>query len=254
MAKKIKVSRKKIKQPDEFQTFTDRAFKYFNENKQISYSVIGGAILALVLASGISYTVKTRRAKADRLLIEAFSIINAPLAGQMTQASLLQGGRNYSTGKERAEEAIKKLTEVSDQFGSGEAGIEARFHLGEAYFEKGDYAGAIASYQDFLKHPGKNASVAEFLQDPAYLGLAKAYYGAGDFANAEQYFQKVIDAKLDAYLAEADLGLARVLIKKGEPDKAKEKLKLIMESYPGSIYDQLAKIELNNLSGAEAVK
>ncbi len=255
MAKKIKVSRKKIKQPDDFLTFTDRAFKYFSENKAVTFCVIGGAILAMALAVGISYTVTTRRDKADRLMLDAFSILNTPLAGKLTQQSILGGAKNYSTDKERAQEAITKLNEVIKQFGSGSVGLEARFHLGEVYLSEGNYPLAISSYQDFLKRLGTVESAGnKIMREPALLGLGKAYYSSGDLKNGELYLQKVIDSKSDAYLAEANLGMARVLIQKGEPGLGREKLDWISKTYPGSIYDQLAEIEKNNLAGAKPSK
>jgi len=251
MAKKIKVSRKKIKQKDEFITFTDQVIDWFNKNRNLAYGIIGGAVLALALLSFVNYMVRSRRAQADRLLVEAFSILNTPLASELTQASILQGAKNYSTQEERADEAIKKLSEVIKRFGRSGAGLEARFHLGEVYLSKRDYAKSLEAYQEFLKHLGAGSSSAAILEVPAYLGMAKAYYSSGDLKNAQIYFQKVLDSKQDAYLAEATLGLARVLINTGKNDEAKEKLEMLSKNYPGSIYDQLAKIEMSKLSSGE---
>ncbi len=251
MAKKIKVSRKKIKRPDEFLTFTDQVIKYLNEHKNLSLGVLGGLVAALVITNVITYTLKTRKANADKLLVEAFAILSTPLSNELSSNPVLKGSKSYASGDERSDEAIKKLSEVIKQFGNREAGMEAKFHLAEAYLNKGDYAHALSSYQDFLKElAGK--PTGKFLEYPAYLGMAKAYYQTNDNKNAELYFQKVLDSKQDAYSAEANLGQARILIKDGQVDQAREILDNLIKTYPGSIYDQLAQIELGNLAGTNA--
>jgi len=248
MAKKIKVSRKKIKKPDEFVTFSDRAFKYISQNKNVAFAVISGIIIALLAFSMINYSLKTRRAKAEALLAEAFSILNTPLAGQLSQEQALQSAKSFASSQERNKQAISKLNEVVQKFGRNQAGMEARYHLGETYFVDGNYQASLSAYEDFLKQLKSAKPAAQFLEYSAYLGIAKDHYQLGNYEKANENFQKVIDQKEgSSYKPEAMLGLARSLIKLKKYDDAREKLEALIQTYPGSIYEQLAKLEQANV-------
>jgi len=255
MARKIKVSRKKIRRPDEFLTLSDRLFKYISENQNIAYGVVGGVVLLLLVINLGIYTFKTRQAGADLLLNEAFSVLDTPLAAEMTQEQILKGAKSFSSNEQRNQEAIAKMGEVVKKFGSSEPGLEARYHLGALYYNSRDFNNSISNFEGFVKELKGRGPDFEYLEYSAYLGMAKGYFEMGDYAKADEYYQKVLDSKkADAYNAEAMLGAARSLIKLEKYDQAKEKLIAIVGTYPGSIYQELAGLELAGLSKAKSAE
>jgi tetratricopeptide (TPR) repeat protein len=255
MARKIKVSRKKIKRPDEFLTLSDRFFKYISENKNIAYGAAGGVVLVLLAVNLGIYTFKTRQAKADLLLTEAFSILQTPLAAEMTQEQVLKGAKSFSSDEQRSQEAITKLGEVVKKFGSSEPGLEARYHLGALYYSGHDYNNSVSNFEDFIKALKGRGGEMEYLSYSAYLGIAKSYFAMGDFPKAGENYQKVLDAKPPtAYQSEAMLGEARSLAAQGKTDQARDLLKDIIKTYPGSIYQQLADLEIANLSKVKSAE
>jgi TolA-binding protein len=250
MAKKIKVSRKKIKRPDEFLTYSDRVLNYVSANKNIAYGVVSGVILVIVAINLINYTIKTNRAKADMLMSEAFAAMQTPLAGQ------LKGSKTYANDKQRNEDAISKLNEVVKKFSDSEAGLEARYRLGEAYFANGDFKSSLTAYDDFLKQLKSKPAPASYLEFSTYLGMGKCYYAQGEYQKAVESFQKVLDAKeaASAYKPESLLGTARARISLKQYDQANTSLQELIKTYPGSVYDQLANLELAKIAAAKAGK
>ncbi len=246
MAKKIKVSRKQIKKPDEFITFTDRVVKYLAERKNLAIGIGAGLLLILLLINLASYSYRTQRQKAEYLLAQAFSILNTPLTEELTTDQIIKGSKSYATQKERSEDAIAKFKQVIDKFGKSEPGLEARYHLASLYLEQEDWDNALYYFQDFFSSLEKHHSQAGLsLGLTAYLGMAQAYYGKGEYEKALEYYQKVLDSKDETYLAEASLGKAKTLAKLGKTQPAKEELEKLIQLYPDSIYAQLAELELN---------
>jgi len=256
MAKKIKVSRKKIKRPDEFLTYSDRVLNYVSANKNVAYGVVSGVILVIVAINLINYTIKTNRAKADMLMSDAFAAMQTPLAGQLSQEQILKGSKTYANDKQRNEDAISKLNEVVKKFSESEAGLEARYRLGEAYFANGDYKSSLTAYDDFLKQLKSKPAPMSYLEFSAYLGMGKCYYAQGEYQKAVESFQKVLDAKeaASAYKPESLLGTARARISLKQYDQANTSLQELIKTYPGSVYDQLANLELAKIAAAKAGK
>ena len=249
MAKKIKVSRKQIKKPDEFITFTDRVLKQLSEKKNLVIGAGAGIVLLLLLVNLVAYSYRTQRQKAEYLLAQAFSILNTPLTEELTVDQIIKGSKSYATQKERSEDAIAKFKQVIDKFGKSEPGLEARYHLASLYLERKEWENALYYFQEFLSALKEHHSQAEFnLTLTAYLGMAQAYYGKGDYEKALEYYQKVLDSKAETYLAEAGLGKAKSLAKLGKTQPAQQELEKIIQLYPDSIYAQLAELELESIS------
>jgi tetratricopeptide (TPR) repeat protein len=248
MAKKIKVSRKSIKKPDEFLTLSDRFFQYVAENRTTVLGIAGVVVVVLLGVNLAVYSLKTRQAKADQLLTEALSILQTPLADEMSREQVLKGAKSFATGEVRNQEALGKLTEVVKKFGNSEPGLEARFHLGAIYYNNHDFTNSISSFEAFIKALKSRPQYEPDLEYSAYLGIARSYLALQDFAKADEYYQKILEAKKPTpYHAEAMLGSGRALAQLAKNDQAKEKFNAVVSTYPGSIYQQLAELELANL-------
>jgi len=250
MAKKIKVSRKKIKKPDEFITTTDRVIKYLIANKNLGYAIIGAVVLVVLVLGLLNYSIKSRKHNQGVLLAEVSTILKTPLITELNEDEIARGAKFYSSSEERNESAIAKLNEIAKRFSGSGTGLYARYQLAGLYLEKGDADQAIASYQDCLDQLKKRNLTNHSLEYSAYLGMAKAYFLKQEYEKASEFYQKIINSKPspEPYLAEAMLGEARAFIKLGDFDQAGELINQLNSKYPGSVYSQLAQLELARIS------
>jgi len=250
MAKKIKVSRKKIKKPDEFITTTDRVIRYLIANKNLGYAIIGGVVFVLLVLGLVNYSIRTKKHNQGALLAEVSTILKTPLLTELTQEEIARGAKFYSSSEERNESAIAKLNEIAKRFSGSGTGLSARYQLAGLYLEKGDADQAIASYQDCLTQLKKRNLTNHLLESSAYLGMAKAYFIKQEYEKASEFYQKIINSNVspEPYLAEAMLGEARTSIKLGNFDQANQLINQLNSKYPGSVYSQLAQLELAQIS------
>lgn len=96
----------------------------------------------------------------------------------------------------------------------------------ERQLANGDYTGAAQSYRDQVQALEGN------LVD-AYLGLAAAYNGEKQSADAEAIYRKVI--VLDPTAKKAYLGLARLLIEQGRIEESKPVISAAIEQFPTDV-------------------
>jgi tetratricopeptide (TPR) repeat protein len=101
--------------------------------------------------------------------------------------------------------SIERLQQITQQFGAGEARGYAWLYLGHARYRQGDYAAAISAYQQAITQ----VPPTDLLWSLASLGTAYALEASGEFGQAQEAYQHVIDAKPAGLIMEAYLGKGR---------------------------------------------
>jgi TolA-binding protein len=86
----------------------------------------------------------------------------------------------------RPKEAIERYQEVIERDPDGIYGDMARFGLGEAHMQAGQYDAAIAEFREL-------SNKTTVPRDAALMQLGRAYAKAGKKAEAEQTFKKIMD-------------------------------------------------------------
>ena len=192
MATRHKISRKELKQPDEFQTVFETAALFFELH--LTEVLLGAAALLVVVAIALSFLYyEAQRGRAA--------------SARFDQAlSELQGGKYES--------AEKDLSSLAADEPHRAVGRLANLYLANAYLAQKEPAKAREALLRYLA--GDDASV---FRDAALDDLAVTYEELGDYKQAEATYRQA-SAIEGPEQARADLGMARMLQKQGKRDEA----------------------------------
>lgn len=187
-----KITRKELKQPDEFMTaaFTVEDFVAHHLDK-----VLTGAIAILVLA-GVLFLiyqhVNTVRREAAEQFYDAFSALNA---------------KDYKGAEQKFDDLIAKHP-------SSSAASMARFYLGIAYFNAGDLDRARHALEQYTQTEAPRS-----LHELALMDLGVIYEQARDYDKAVKAYNRA--AALNGPQSnDARVSAARVLLLEGKRDAA----------------------------------
>jgi tetratricopeptide (TPR) repeat protein len=206
-AKRVKIRRKDLRGPDEFETLTGETLAWAQGHQ--TPLVVGGVVL-LAIVLGVLLVMRSR------------SIHNQEAAGQFQQAQgQLAGGS--------AAAAATQFEAIAQNASGTPFGRLAALYRGHALLKQGDGAGAAAAYTQYLN----GASVPDYLRQQALLGLGRAKEIGGDTTGAHDAYLEA--EKLDGPArAEASLGVARMLETQGQADQARAiYARLVKESPEG---------------------
>ena len=192
MATRHKISRKELKQPDEFQTVFETAALFFELH--MTEVLLGAAALLVVVAIALSFFYyEAQRGRAA--------------SARFDQAlSELQGGKYES--------AEKQLSSLAADDPHRAVGRLANLYLANAYLAQKEPAKAREALLHYLA--GDDASV---FRGAALDDLAVTYEELGDYKQAEATYRQA-SAIEGPEQARAELGMARMLQKQGKRDEA----------------------------------
>ena len=225
MATTKRITRKDIKQPDEFITFSARAIEFAQAHtREIIIAVASVVALGLLIWAVSAYSNK-KEAQASLLLAQAQALLH-PIstearAGQPVPAEA-------KADPEAAARALVLLQDVVENYKRTEASRVARILLGQRYYEEGDYDAAIDTYEAFLK----KASAKPELKAMAREGLAYAHEAKEDFAQAVICYEELSKSSLTNVQGWAYLGMARCYEKLGEDQKATDAYRTLLADHP----------------------
>ncbi len=231
MAKKIKMSRKQIKQPDEFISFGERAYEWLEENFLTAAAAIAG-IIALVLI--IQFSVKSIKARSDKPAEEfaaAMEIINARVIEE--DPGYFPGSVNsYRSEKDKHDALVETLGTFVDSEKNSTEGQMGLFYLASSYEKVEEYDKAIDYYKRFSDSKLANTADPGF-KNAAIDGMARCLYRKGDLDGALAKYNELIGSD-SGFQADAYLNKARILFKKGDTEAAQKTLDEMGKSLPDS--------------------
>jgi tetratricopeptide (TPR) repeat protein len=208
---RARLTRKDLKAPDEFITLTGRLLSYTSQHLRtiglISAGIVGCVILVWVLLAYIR-----------GLEQEAFANL-WPIERQL---------RSASDGSAIPAEAGERLQQIAQQFGAGEARGYAWLYLGHLRYRQVDYTAAAAAYQQAMTQ----VQPTSVLWPLASLGLAYALEAGGDSRQAQDAYQRVIDARPVGFIQEAYLGKGRAAEQSHDVETAVAAYSAILEQFP----------------------
>jgi tetratricopeptide (TPR) repeat protein len=225
MATTKKITRKEIRQPDEFITLSARAIEFAKAHtRELIIGVASVLVLGLLIWAVTAYSNK-REAQASRLLAEAQALLNpiGPEAGA-GQAVPTKPEPN----PEAADRALALLQDVVENYGRTEASGAARILLGQRQYEEGDYDGAIDTYEVLLNRGSQKTELKAMAQE----GLAYAHEAKGDFTQALVCYEQLSKSSLAYAQGWAYLGMARCYEKLGETRKAADTYRTFLANHP----------------------
>jgi tetratricopeptide (TPR) repeat protein len=185
---RAKLTRKDLRAPDEFITLTGHVLSFATQHLRTIGLILGAAVACVIGVWGLLAYVRgvEREAFASLWHIE----------GQFHSAADTDVVPPAS---------IERLQQIAQQFGAGEARGYAWLYLGHAHYRQGDYAAALTAYQQAMGQ----MQPTDLLWSLASLGTAYALEASGNFRQAQEAYQRVIDAKPAGLIMEAYLGKGR---------------------------------------------
>jgi tetratricopeptide (TPR) repeat protein len=213
-AKRVKIRRKDLRQPDEFETLTGQALAWAEEHRQLLLAAVG---IVLVIAAGVLLVGRARAARNEAAATDFRA------AHELFQAS-------------KWPEAATAFDDVTIKYPSAPFGRLARLYRGHALARGGDAAAAANAYTDYVA----SEPDAAYLRQEALAGLGRAKEGVGDTAGALDAYTQA--SELDGpYRTDAMLGAARMHERAGAADKARDiYVKLQAENPQGDLRALLA--------------
>jgi tetratricopeptide (TPR) repeat protein len=204
-----KIIKKKLKEPDEFITLTERTFMFVSHH---SKSIAVGVGIVLVLLLSIFFFQKWEKTNEEN----AYQMFNPVMQSYQMATSPYREG-----SPQDFRNALEGFNEVVAKFPGTLSGKLALLYKGNIHLRLGEFEEAIKSYESFLEKAGKEKLYRSFAME----GLGYSYEGKKDYEKAMNAYQRVVDLGESFQLTNAYLGLGRCYEKLGKTKEALENYK-----------------------------
>lgn len=208
---RAKLTRKDLKAPDEFITLTGRFLSFATRYLRAIALILGGIIIGVIGIWGLLAYVRgiEQDAFANLWHVEA-QLRSAGDTDVIPPAS------------------IERLQQITHQFGAGDARSYAWLYLGHVHYRQRDYADAVAAYQQAVAQ----VQPPTLLWSLATLGTAYALEANGDFSQAQDVYQRVIDTKPAGIVMEAYVGKGRAAEQSHDVETAVAAYAAVIDQFP----------------------
>ncbi len=241
MSKNADLSRKDMKEPDQFQVAAGEAASWLTGHRRTALLVGGGAVLVLVVALVVS-GVRERSAEEAG---GALSAVFKAAGGDVTPVPLPGApGPFYASDAERQKAVIAEAGKVLAASPGTRAAAVASLAKGDAHLKLGEWDAAAGAFQAYLAAAPKDDS----LRFAALEGLALVEEGKGNADGALAAYAR-LGAEVPAQSDRADLAKARLLVASGKQDEARKLLAGFGEAHKGSALASEASDRLAKLGG-----
>jgi len=219
MKVKKKITKKKLKQPDEFLSFSEKSYLWISQHLR---KIAMGALIVFI----ISLSIFLYRMWDQKKEVEANQKFASALEAYQHLISPYQerSQPEYKQVLERFEEVVKNYSRTS-------SGRFSLIYKGAIHLRLGEFDEAINAYEGFLKKAGKEKLYQLF----ALEGLGYAFEGKKDYEKAVKTYQEIIKLGREYDWAGAYLNVARCFEKMGKNDVALENYKAFLKASPKSL-------------------
>jgi tetratricopeptide (TPR) repeat protein len=232
MTKAKKIIKKKLKEPDEFISFNEKAFVFITHH---SKSIVTGGIIVLIIILSIFFYQKWEMKNEEKahqlftLAVDIYQTVSTP----------------YREGSaQEYKNVLEKFREVIEKFPRTSSGKLSVLYQGNLHLRLGEFDEAIQCFEGFLKKAGKEKLYSSF----ALEGLGYSFEGKKDYKNAINAYQKILQTGENFQLSNAYLGMGRCFEKMGENKEALENYRSFLKLSQKSV---MANIVLKKISSLE---
>jgi tetratricopeptide (TPR) repeat protein len=231
MKVKKKITKKKLKQPDEFLSLTEKAYLFIGQH--IKKIAIGAVLVLVLFLSFFLYRMWDQKKEDEAnqrfvLALEAFQVVSSPYR---------EGSpAEYKKVLEAFDEVIKNYSRTS-------SGRFSLIYKGGIHLRLGEFDEAINAYEGFLKNGGKEKLYQLF----AFEGLGYGYEGKKDYEKAVKAYQEIIKLGEKYDWAGVHLNIARCYEKMGKKDEALENYKAFLKASPKSLSNNFVLKKVSSL-------
>jgi len=223
--KRIKVRRKDLKKPDEFETLTGQAVAWAQAHRSLVLTVAAGALVLALGFLALGRWRDERNAAAGAAFRDAHASFEA---GRFTDAA-------------------RAFADVESGYPRTPFGRLAGLYRGHALARQGDPAGAATAYGEYIA----TSPPSDYLRQEALTGLARAKEATGDTGGALEAYTQA-GGLAGPYRTDALLGAARLHEAAGEVDKAREIYTALLKDASDPELHALLTAKLPAVGGADA--
>jgi tetratricopeptide (TPR) repeat protein len=245
-----KISRKKLREPDEFVTFTQRALGWLYDNRTMLIAA-GLIVIAVILGFfGWRWYVEEATLEASSAFVDARDILDAPVAksADPSEAGTSQADGSYPSEQDKLRAALAALDQVQQNYGSSQTASLAAYFIGESHWRLGEYDQAIAAFERYLESEGADGELAAF----AVEGIAASLENKGEYAQAKKHYQRLTEPPFENQRARALYHLARMEQALGDEQAAAGKFRELLDEFPQTPFRREAETRLSLLPPVEA--
>jgi tetratricopeptide (TPR) repeat protein len=208
-----KITKKKLKEPDEFVSFTEEAFLFITRH---SRRIVSGGIVLLIIVLSIVFYLRWEKKTEE----EAYRKFSSALYLYQTVSSPYKEG-----SPSEYKSVLEKFDEVVGKFPKTSSGKISLLYQGNIHLRLDEFEEAVRSYQTFLQKAGKEKLYRTFAME----GLGYSYEGKKEYERAIQSFQKVLEEGEAFQLGDAHLNMGRCYEKMGRKKEALENYKAFLK-------------------------
>ncbi len=212
MVKRIKITKKQLKEPDEFISLTERVFIFFNQHSK-KITVAGVLVLVAVIAV-VLFRISEKKNEE-----EAARFFGAALETYNRQVAQTGEGANQDL-----KEVLAKFDDIITKFPRTSSGAISRLYRGNICLREDQFDEAVKAYAAFLDQAGKKRLYFYL----GWEGLGHAYEGKKDYPKAVDAYQKMLQAGEGYQVTEAHLNLGYCYEKLGKTKEALENFKAFL--------------------------
>jgi outer membrane protein assembly factor BamD (BamD/ComL family) len=221
-----RLTRKDLRQPDEFQTLTRQGLMFVEENRNAVIAVLAAIIVVLLAIVAYRMISQSREASAS----EAY-----------TEARALLTDKKYG-------EAATKFDEIASRYGGTSYGPLALLERGNALLLADQAADAVTVYERFVQQ-----APTDYLRQLGHTRLGYAQEKLGKPGEAQKSFATAA-SEGGPFGAEALFGAARNAELAGDAAAAKDFYVQLLEKHPTTEYTDVATAHLVALGGTPPAK
>jgi tetratricopeptide (TPR) repeat protein len=231
MGGRRKIIKKKLKEPDEFISFTEQAFLFVKGHLRTIAK--GGIILFLILLSIFLFQKWEEKKEGDAYrkfdsAMEIYQTLNSP---------------NREASISEYKNLLEKFGEVVKEFPGTSSGKFSLLYEGNIHLQLGEFDEAIKAYQAFLQKAGKEKLYRYFGME----GLGYAYEEKKDYEKALEAYQKILEIGDRFQMAEPYLDMGRCYEKLGKKKEALDNYKAFLKASPKSMMTNVILEKVSNL-------
>jgi tetratricopeptide (TPR) repeat protein len=241
-----KYTRKQRPTEDEFVGFWHKAFTKAEPYARAIGLTIGSALVVFFVVWGTTTWLEHKAQLATEAFGRAVRIYDADLITDEAPAKSDEENPipRFKTDKERADATLAELDQFDKKYHGSGADKEAQLLRGGVLYDLHRYDDAATVYSNFLKEPHASALTAIAREG---LGLCEEARGRLDEALAA--FVALEPKSGDFYRDRALWDEARIYQKKGDKQKAAERLKELVAKVPNSPLRDEAQTRIATLEG-----
>lgn len=224
MPKRIRVIKKKVKEPDEFISTSGLIIRYVRSNYRNVIRIVVVVLIISFITYGWFYSKREKEKEASHLFYQT--------------EQLYKRGKGNQTAKERYQVALGKFENIVKKYKGTSSALRALFYLGDCYYRLRDYDKAIDYYEQFINKSSKD----DFLRCFAYEGLGYCYEEKGEYEQALKHFKKSMEETDGNNIKELEyLNLARNYEALSDNASALQFYKKVIDNQGDSLFSELAQ-------------